>query len=93
MTIQDLIEIGFEKLPQLNIRPGTYTYELGRYRYISIGGVGTPNEMMWIYEINPKNDKEIMEPIVCLHNYDYDGHLTKIKIETLINALIMKAIQ
>jgi len=78
----DLIEIGFEKIEHFTITK-TLIYKLSRNRQLSVGDVGTPNEMLWICEIDEDNSKKITD-LVCLHNYDYDGYLTKDKIINLI---------
>lgn len=78
-------EIGFERLPHFTIQ-NALIYKLGRNRHLSIGDVGTPNEMLFICESDEK-DYRIITDLVCLHNYDYDGYLSKLKLETLISSI------
>lgn len=80
-----LLEIGFEKLPHFTIQ-NAFIYKLGRNRHLSIGNVGTPNEILYICETDENNYKKITD-LVCLHNYDYDGYLSKSKLKTLINSI------
>jgi len=85
MTTEDLINIGFEAIPHYTITD-SHVYKLGRRRHLSIGNVGTPNEMMWICETSDQDEKFITD-LICLHNYDYDGYLTKEKIIGIINLI------
>ena len=80
-----LLEIGFEKLSHFTIM-NSLIYKLGRNRYLSIGCVGTPNEMLYIYETDDDQPNKIVD-LVCLHNFDYDGFLSKSKLETLISSI------
>lgn len=80
-----LIGIGFERLPHFTIQ-NSFIYKLGRNRHLSIGSVGTPNEILFICESDTDDSRKITD-LVCLHNYDYDGYLSKSKLETLINSI------
>jgi hypothetical protein len=80
-----LIGIGFERLPHFTIG-GILVYKLGRNRHLSIGSVGTPNETLYICESDTDDNRKITD-LVCLHNYDYDGYLSKSKLEMLINSI------
>lgn len=86
LTVDDLIEIGFEPIPHFTVT-NAHIYKLGRHRQLSIGSVGTPNEMLWITVTSDQSEKEVTDAI-CLHNYDYDGYLTKEKITTLIDVIV-----
>jgi len=86
LTEQDCLDIGFEKLPHFTI-VNSLIYKLGRNRHLSIGNLGTPNEMLFICETKEDNDKEITD-LVCLHNYDYDGYLSKSQLEMLIKSIV-----
>jgi len=85
MNENDLINIGFKKIGHFTI-PNSLIYDLGRNRHLSIGDVGTPNEMLWICETDIENEKKITD-LVCLHNYDYDGYLTISKVDKLISII------
>jgi hypothetical protein len=85
ITNEDLIELGFKPIPHFTIG-NSLTYDLGRYRFLSASSVGTPNEMLFICESNPKDSREITD-IITIHNYDYDGYLTKNKVEKLVSLL------
>lgn len=86
MTNDDLIAIGFKEIPHFTIT-NAVIYDLGRYRQLSAGCVGTPNEMLWICEIDRQNNKKITD-LVCLHNWDYDGALTIEKVKNLISTIL-----
>jgi hypothetical protein len=79
MTREEVINMGFEPIPHFTITD-SLIYDLGRNRYLSIGDVGMPNEMVFIYEVNDENKNRIDE-IIGLHNYDYDGYLTTERLQ------------
>ena len=83
LTAQLAQELGFKAIPHYTIAR-LMEYDLGRNRYLSLGSVGTPNEMLFITERNGTN----VTDIICLHNYDYDGYLTQDKLHRIISALI-----
>lgn len=85
LTEQDLLDIGFKPVQHFTVA-NNYTYDLGRRRHLSIGRVGTPNEMLLICEKGYGDDKEIKD-LVGLHNYDFDGYLKKEKLQTLIDSI------
>lgn len=85
MNRQDLIDIGFKEIPHFTVT-NALDYNLGRGRRLSLGCIGTPNEMLWICQQDYDNPKETTD-LVCLHNWDYDGYLTLDKIKKLINIL------
>lgn len=85
LSEDDLLSIGFERIPHFTVNRAMI-YKLGRNRHLSVGDAGTPNEMLFICESN-KDDYRKITDLVCLHNYDYDGYLSKSKLETLINCL------
>jgi|APSaa5957512576_1039674.scaffolds.fasta_scaffold37111_2 hypothetical protein len=81
LTNKRLLELGFSPIPHFTIQKN-HTYALGRGRYISIGDVGTPNEMVWLCQENPNRE---IEDLVCIHNFDYDGYLTEKKLDALVH--------
>lgn len=85
MTTDDLIRIGFKPIEHFTIT-NSHVYDLGRHRHISVGDVGTPNEMMWISETDDI-DSRIINELINLHNYDYDGFLTEDKVLNIINTI------
>ncbi len=86
MTRQDLLNIGFKELPHFTVI-GTLIFDIGRNRRISIGSISTPNEMTYIYQVDPQaiTEDKVITDLVCLHNYDYDGYLTLEKVKLLIS--------
>ena len=85
MTTKEILKIGFEPIPHFTVG-NSHIYKLGRHRHFSISSIGTPNEMVFLCETDDQNENNVTDAI-CLHNYDYDGYLTKTKIETLINVI------
>lgn len=83
MTKKDLISFGFKELPHFTIMH-SLTYDVGRNRHISIGGLRTPNEIVFLCQVDPGNDKNITD-LICLHNYDHDGYITWDKMNHLLN--------
>jgi len=85
MTNQDLLELGFKELPHMTIG-NAVQYNLGRGRFLSANSMGTPNEILFICKLDEEDEKKITDA-VCIHNYDYDGYLTREKLVSLITAL------
>ena len=79
MTRAEVISMGFEPIPHFTITD-SLIYDLGRNRHLSIGDIGMPNEMVFICEVNNENKNRVDE-IIGLHNYDYDGYLTKERLQ------------
>jgi hypothetical protein len=88
MTAQELLNIGFNELPNFNIH-NSFIYPLGRHRFLSVASVGTPNEMVFIYESKFDDERQITD-LICLHNFDYDGKLSMEKLQNIINAIKTK---
>ncbi len=85
LTRDDLLNIGFKEIPHFTIM-NSVVFDLGRNRFLSAGSVGTPNEMLYISEVD-ENEQTRITDLICLHNYDYDGYITLEKISTLISAI------
>lgn len=84
MLNEDIIKkLGFIRVYTFTIM-NSYTYDLGRGRILSIGNIGTPNEMLFICQIENKYN---ITDIITLHNYDYDSYLTEDKLVSYIEAL------
>lgn len=82
---EDLLAIGFEKIPTFTVGNVLF-YKLSRRRILQIGDLGNCNEMLFICQLDDDDDKKISD-IITLHNYDYDGFITIEKIKTLISLL------
>ena len=85
-----LIELGFEEKGIKNSLIGEiYSLQIkskhGKRRSISVSNPETPNEIIAIAEF--KRDPEIIEDLVVVHNYDYDGYISIDRIESLVFAL------
>lgn len=85
LSAKDLIKIGFKEMPHFTVM-GNLTYDLGRNRHLSIGDVGTPNEMVFINVVDNNDYRNVTES-VCIHNYDYDGNMTIDKMKLLIYSI------
>ncbi len=70
----ELKKLGFKEMPHYTVM-NTLIYDIGRKRYLSFGDVGTPNEMIWLCQMDDNDDKK-MTDLICLHNYDYDGYIS-----------------
>ena len=81
VTKEDLTQLGFKQNEHYTV-VNILNLDIGRNRLLSIGSVGTPNEMMFIAEIGTE---DTFSDIICLHNYDYDGFLTKEKLMLILN--------
>jgi len=88
LTRDEVKAMGFYELPHFTIGR-SLVYDLGRCRHLSISSLGTPNEMVFLDEVDRDNDKEITNLIV-IRNYDYDGPLTREILEMLLKALTVK---
>ena len=78
---ETLIELGFKELPHKNIM-NSLIKKIGRNREISISGLGSGCETVFLCEINATDPKTV-DDLVCVHNYDYDGFLTIEKLNHL----------
>lgn len=81
----NLIAMGFKELLHPTIT-ASLTYDLGRNRQLSFGSIQTPNEMLYIYEVDEKDPIKIID-LICLRNYDYDGYTSIEQIKSLITFL------
>lgn len=70
LTEDWLLQYGFESHPHFTVMNSKFI-KLGRNRQISIGCVGTPNEMVCLQELDV--DKRTINDFICLRNFDYDG--------------------
>jgi hypothetical protein len=77
-----LRELGFKDLPHFTIMHNL-TYDIGRGRFLSIGDLGTPNEIGFLCQLENGNPTKITD-IITIHNYDYDGYLTLDKVKSWI---------
>lgn len=82
---EELLKLGFKEMPHFTIGQ-IINFDLGRRRFLSISSLGTPNEMLYINELQQDDDKTITD-LICLHNYDFDGFLTLRKLKNLITGI------
>ena len=74
LTTEILLGLGFEVIGHYTVM-GSMIKNIGRGWQLSIGCVGTPNEMLFITE---------EDSIIVLHNFDYDGKLYLHKLKNII---------
>lgn len=60
-----------------------YLIKLGRDRMLSVSDAGTPNEILFIQEV----DGEKVTDLVCIHNFDYDGKLHVHQLQNLYHTI------
>lgn len=78
MSRDEVKTLGFKEHDKPTLLRSLF-YPLERNRFLSIGSLGTPNEMLFIAD-----SFQYPENIIVLHNYDYDGYLTSCKLEGLL---------
>lgn len=88
ITKKELTSLNFKPLEHYTIL-NSFIYDLGRNRHLSIGAFGTPNETVFICETCNEDSKKITD-LICLHNYDYDGYISKRKLRDIIKLLDSK---
>lgn len=81
LTNQDLINAGFKPYDHYTVMNSVYL-DIGRDRKISVGCVGTPNEVVVL--IHKWGEGLDDTDAVCIHNYDYDGYLTMEKVMNIL---------
>lgn len=86
LTKEDIIRIGFVPIPHFTVCD-SHVFKLGCNTHLSIGSIGTPNEMLFICSTDYEDDQKITD-VIILHNYDYDGFLSEEKLRSIIDALI-----
>lgn len=83
MNKEELLKIGFEEMPHRTVG-NVLVYRLSRERHLSIGSLGTPNEILYLCATETIDNKESITDLICLHNYDYDGYINMEKIKRII---------
>lgn len=74
ITEKELIALGFYQLDHFTIQ-NSFIFDLPNNRQLSIGCLGTPNEMLFITQSDYDDPKKITD-VITLHNYDYNKYLT-----------------
>ncbi len=82
LTGEWLKDFGFWQFDYYTIQ-NTWNISLERNRVLSIGNVATPNEMVFLYEVNKEHIKEV----VTIRNYDYDSKMYVHQLQNLYYAL------
>lgn len=87
MKPEEAIEIGFKPKNHFTVM-NVHTYDAGRGRILAFGNIGTPNEIIFLQQYKA-NGKQFTDS-VCVHNYDYDGYITKKRLRNLISSITGK---
>lgn len=90
LTEDWLVKLGFKGYSHFTVMNSKYI-ELGRGREISIGCVGTPNEMVYLIELDV--DGRTINDIITLRNFDYDGRTYVHQLQNLYYALTGKELE
>lgn len=80
---EQVLELGFYEMPHFTIG-NSLIFHLGRRRFLSLSCLATPNEMLFMYEVNQDNTKKIDDSVI-LSNFDYDGYLTLEELTLLLS--------
>jgi len=91
LTEEWLVRAGGKRLPFPSIL-NPLIFDIGRNRILSCGCVGTPNEMIWICEVNATDSQKI-DDLVCVHNYDYDGYMPVHRFQNIHHSLTGKELE
>ena len=83
---EQLLDIGFKEMEHFTIM-NSLIYDLGRNRQLSFGSIGTPNEMLYLCEVDYTEKLPKITDLICLKNYDYDGYTSIETIKDLIKLL------
>ena len=81
MKRQDYKELGFEEITHFTVTR-SMNYDLGNDRILSAGCVDSPNEMITISQRS--------SDVVVVYNWDYDGEMTKERLQKLIDFFKME---
>ena len=85
---QELLEqLGF--VPKKHIVNGIeWWLDLGRMRHLLVIGAGTASEIVFLVHIPKKELGKRFDPpeSVCVSNYDYDGLMSRAKLDGLLIA-------
>lgn len=84
LSIEWLEKLGFESYPHFTVMNSKF-FKLGRDRQISISCVGTPNEMIYLQEVDEENAK--INDLICLRNFDYDGITHVHTLQNIIHSI------
>lgn len=90
ITYHELLGLGFKTIPHFTVM-NSLIYDLGRDRHLSCSNIESPNEMLFICEVDSLDPKKITD-CICLHNFDYDGYLTITKLKSIIYGITGKLI-
>ena len=82
LTPEILEKCGFSQLTHYTMH-NSWRINIARYRVLSVACVGEPNEMIFLTEEKPP----LVNDIICLKNYDYDGKTYLHQLQNIYFAL------
>ncbi len=88
LTEEWLFKFGFEKIDHFTVN-NAIIKNIKANKQLSFSDIGTPNEMVFLCDINNKDSKKV-DDLVCIHNYDYDGYMHVHQLQNLYFALTQK---
>lgn len=88
LTEEILLKCGFERINHFTVT-NSLVFDVGRGRYLSIGDVGSPNEMLWLCTYNEPGTNDIIN----LWNYDYDGKLYLHALQNIAHSFTSKKLE
>lgn len=92
ITEEWLLRMGFEKEKHYTVNNGL-KLSIGRNRFLTVGCVGTQNEMVFLIDVDDENSPSKVLNIITLRNYDYDGKTYVHHIQNIAHYLTGTEIQ
>lgn len=86
ITEEWLVKAGFEPLKHFTIT-NPFSKSIGRNRQISVSMAGTPNEMIFLTEVDDENSPTKVTCVIVLRNYDYDGFTPVHVLQNIFHSL------
>jgi len=84
LTREQVKSLGFIEPPFEDLIRNSLLYHLPRRRFLSIGNIGDPNEMIFLGQRSDK-DNTTVDDSICIHNWDYDGYMTMPSLKAMLD--------
>lgn len=89
LTLESVKALGFKEMPHFTIM-NSLVLNVGRNRQLSLGNLETPNEMLFLSEVDDENKPTKILDTIVLSNYDYDGYLTIDNLRLILSIFNIK---
>lgn len=89
LTRDNVKALGFKEMPHFTIM-NSLILNIGRNRQLSLGNLGTPNEMLFLSQVDDENNPTKVTDTIIVSNYDYDGYLTIGKLKLILSIFNIK---